>query len=386
MSISYSFSTTPDELVAYLKNKKPELHFDYDEIMYEAHHKAFTVAKVTKLDLLSDIQEGLKDAMEKGKPFKQWQEELKPTLQKYGWWGEVEVTNPATGEVKNIFVGSRRLKNIFDTNMRVAYAQGRYESQMQSEGEYFYYSAILDAATRPAHARLNGLVLPKNDPWWDTNYPPNAWHCRCKARVYTKEELERRGSKPNTTAPQNIADNDWAYHVGKKDNITKVYEDKINSLTCKSKNAKDKSVECGFLNAVKEEFKENLKYIKENQKLFDDIKTLFVTKEPKKVELCKSELFGDEKRVLLSSDTVQSHLDKKEITAFDYTLIPKMLQGDKKVFRQKENVYILLKKLGKNYRLALKNMPDTNEIYVANLLFVKDYEKEIRKLSKYKEE
>ncbi len=62
-----------------------------------------------------------------------------------------------------------------------------------------------------------------------------------------------------------------------------------------------------------------------------------------------------------------------------------MLQGEKRVFKQKENVFVLLKKLGKNYRLALKNISNSDEIYATSLLFVKDFEKEIKKLLKFEE-
>ena len=62
-----------------------------------------------------------------------------------------------------------------------------------------------------------------------------------------------------------------------------------------------------------------------------------------------------------------------------------MLQGEKRVFKQKENVFVLLKKLGKNYRLALKNVLNSDEIFATSLLFVKDFEKEIKKLLKFEE-
>jgi|GEM_PF-4108082 len=45
--------------------------------------------------------------------------------------------------------------------MRVAYNQERYKEQMNSLGEYFYYSAILDGAKRPSHRKLHGIILPK---------------------------------------------------------------------------------------------------------------------------------------------------------------------------------------------------------------------------------
>ncbi|RKV99417.1 MAG: phage head morphogenesis protein, partial [Campylobacter sp.] len=52
--------------------RTPELHFDYDEIMHEAHSRAFTVAKITRIDLLSDIQASLSEAYKKGRGFTEW--------------------------------------------------------------------------------------------------------------------------------------------------------------------------------------------------------------------------------------------------------------------------------------------------------------------------
>lgn len=43
------------------------------------------------------------------------------------------------------------------------------------------YRAVTDDQTRPEHARLNGIIRPKDDPFWDKNYGPNGWGCRCSA-------------------------------------------------------------------------------------------------------------------------------------------------------------------------------------------------------------
>ena len=125
------FQKSPTELIQYIKDKKPELHYNYDELMHEAHHRTFTVAKITRLDLLKDIQDSLANAMDKGIGFEEWKKNIVPTLKEKGWYGKVESISPA-GEIKDIYVGSRRLKTIFDTNMRVAYNRGRYQSQMES--------------------------------------------------------------------------------------------------------------------------------------------------------------------------------------------------------------------------------------------------------------
>lgn len=223
------FVNEADTNYLYLKNKKPELHFDYDELKREAHHKAFTVAKVTKLDLLKDIQSSLVKANKEGLPFEEWRDSLKPTLAKKGWLGEVELTNPNTGETKKIYVGNRRLKTIYSTNMRVANAKARYETQMDSFAEYFRYVAVLDNLTRATHAKHHNLVLPKNHPFWETHYPPNAWNCRCKVQVLTKDELDKKGLKVSS-APQSFVNKDWAYNVGKTDNLASVINSKIDKL------------------------------------------------------------------------------------------------------------------------------------------------------------
>ena len=183
--------------------------------MHEAHSRAFTVAKITRIDLLSDIQTSLSEAYKKGQGFGEWRDSIKPVLAKKGWLGDVSVTNPKTGEIKQIYVGSRRLKRIFETNMRVSVAKARYESQMSSAGEYFRYKAVLDRRTRPGHAKLHGMILPKTHKFWEKNYPPNDWGCRCQVQVLTQSEMQSYGFKPYAGTPLNVASEDWAYNPGK---------------------------------------------------------------------------------------------------------------------------------------------------------------------------
>ena len=232
--MKFDFYAEPAKVVEYLRQKRPEVHFDYDEIMHGAHHRAFTVAKITKLDLLSDVQESLAYAAENGLGFEEWKKSLLPTLAKKGWLGNVDAKDPKTGEIKQIYVGSRRLKNIYNTNMRVAYAVGAYEEAMSSDAQFLRYTAVLDSKTRASHRALHGVILPKDHPFWDTHYPPNAWNCRCKARAYTKQELKSRGWSVTENIPSVEPHPDWAYNVGKTDNLDAVFADKVEKLKDKA--------------------------------------------------------------------------------------------------------------------------------------------------------
>lgn len=228
--MKFSFFDEPTAVYEYLKSKKPEAHFDYDEIVHDAHKKAFTVANMMNLDLLKDTQASLAKAFKEGVGFDEWKNSVKPMLAKKGWLGNIKVKDPKTGEEKEIYVGNRRLRNIFNTNMRTAYAKARYESQMESLGEYFRYTAVLDSRTREAHRKLHGKTLPKTDKFWDTNYPPNGWGCRCKVQVLTEAECIARGIVPladGSFLPQ-VAEKDFGYNPGKVDKTDEILKDKQN--------------------------------------------------------------------------------------------------------------------------------------------------------------
>lgn len=221
--IGFDFNLPPKEAIQYLEGKGLQLSFNYDEIMHESHHTSFTAAKVTRLDLLSDIHDSIVKAQRDGIPFEQWKKDLAPTLKKYGWWGQTSVADPKTGEPKDIYVGSRRLRTIFDTNMRVSYSVGRHKQMMAlQDSVYWRYVAILDSRTRPGHAAKNGIILHRDDPWWRINYPPNAWNCRCKVRAYSMNDLKAKGWNVSEAAHENIASPDWAYDVGAGSRVGKL--------------------------------------------------------------------------------------------------------------------------------------------------------------------
>lgn len=214
MTAKFSFNNPPLDNIAFLMSKKPELHFDYDEIKFEAHQRAFTIAKITQIDLLADIQTSLENAFVEGQSFEKWKKELKPTLQKHGWLGKVVVQKPNTKEQKEIFVGASRLKKIFYTNAHTAYAQSEARAGYKLPlSEYIRYVAILDNRTRHTHAQMHGKIAHRKDKFWEKNYPPNGWNCRCAVEFISKDEMDEQGFKEMSEIEKtlNFAEKDWDY-------------------------------------------------------------------------------------------------------------------------------------------------------------------------------
>jgi hypothetical protein len=131
--------------------------------------------------------------MEKGQSFESFKKGLKPLLQQKGWWGNKDMTDPVTGETVNARLGSdRRLKTIYRVNMRSAFQKGRYERTMASDTHpYMMYRVGNSKEHREEHLAWDGLILPKDDPWWNSHFPPNGWGCKC----YTVAVTEARRQK-----------------------------------------------------------------------------------------------------------------------------------------------------------------------------------------------
>lgn len=184
----------PEEALRYLRSKGYKTGFAWQDVWQSEHARAFTVAKAMRLDILADIREALDKALAEGRTFEQFKRDLTPVLQAKGWWGKKEMADPATGEVAKVQLGSpRRLGIIFDTNIRMAHAAGDWAKieRVKERRPYLMYDAVLDRRTRPLHRGWSGTVLPVDDPWWDTHYPPNGWRCRCRVRQLGPRDLDR---------------------------------------------------------------------------------------------------------------------------------------------------------------------------------------------------
>lgn len=235
-----AFPSIPDdEAIAALRRRGlnfiPSGH--WTEVWQEVHQIGFTVAQSAGFDILKDIYTAVAKVQEEGWTFSRFQKELTPILQGKGWWGKTERVDPLTGEVREVQLGSpRRLRTIFDVNLRVSAAQGDWQRQqsVKDARPYLRYTALLDNRTRPLHRRWHGIILPQDHPWWETHYPPNGWRCRCKAMSVSGEDLEAEGwtvseapdegetpwVNPRTgemlMVPRGV-DPGWAYNPGKVD-------------------------------------------------------------------------------------------------------------------------------------------------------------------------
>ena len=156
-----------------------------------------------------------------------------------------------------------------------------------------------------------------------------------------------------------------------------IIENKLKRLT------KNKSA-VNALNALKAE-------IKAQRKRYNDMRALWNSEDlSKNVGLCKinnefKRKIGAQTNIIkISAETIEAHKENSkyvppkgvkkpnphpEITAFDYSIIPFMIENkNKELYKDGEKTYIVASKMNVWYRLALKNLPDKKEIWVVSLM------------------
>ncbi len=205
--------SVPESTLRYFRQKGYKVGFDYRDVWREEHAIAFTVAKATELAILQSIRQSVDRALEKGWTFRQFQQELTPILQTEGWWGRKDAIDPLTGEKETVQLGSpRRLRTIFNTNVRTARAAGQWQraQRVKKTHPYFVYRLGPSRDHRDQHESWNGVMLPVDHPWWSVHYPPNGWGCKCHIRQITQKEADRLRENGNvrTRAPRTTK-RDW---------------------------------------------------------------------------------------------------------------------------------------------------------------------------------
>ncbi len=194
----------PVEAIDHFRSKGLHVGFDWRDTEAEQHLVSFTAAKAMRVDVLQTLRSEVDHALADGITFREFHTNLEPRLRALGWWGRQAMADPATGETRIVQLGSpRRLQTIFDTNLRMAHARGRWQriERLEATSPWLRYVATLDNRTRPDHRRWHGTILRWDHPFWHTHYPPCGWHCRCTVTQLSDEDLEEFGFEPSAGPP-----------------------------------------------------------------------------------------------------------------------------------------------------------------------------------------
>ncbi len=184
------FTEAPAEVTRYFEGKGQTPTFDWRDIAPEEHAITFTVAKTKGFEVLADLRSAVDRAIRDQQSFEEFRANIQPVLEAKGWWGQ-QLGSP------------RRLRTIHWANVATARAAGEWERTRRTRRylPFLRYTLSASENRRPEHLDWVGTILPIDDPWWRTHYPPNGWGCKCGVRQITRRQAERGGYDEDTEAP-----------------------------------------------------------------------------------------------------------------------------------------------------------------------------------------
>lgn len=205
----------PSEAVEFLHRRdKVTVTYDWRDLWQEEHARQFTVSRLTALDVLEAVRQGITDSVQGDLSRRDFMTNFEEYLARKGWWGERVVLDPVTGEAVTTKFDPARLKLIYDTNTRQAYSAGQWEriERNKASHPYIRYITQRDEKVREEHREWDNLTLPVDDPFWRSHYPPNGWNCRCRVVAVSRRDYEKgrtpTGQQMGKTAPT-VEMRDW---------------------------------------------------------------------------------------------------------------------------------------------------------------------------------
>ncbi|MGX9522487.1 phage minor head protein [Vibrio mediterranei] len=172
-----------EEQIAYFRQKANVDTERWADIWKEAHNRSFMVAGATRDDVLGDLRQAVDTAIAEGRSLGWFRREFNRIVERRGW----------------AFNGTSNWRSqvIYETNLRQSYSAGR-EAQIERikhKRPFGIYKHTAQEHPRELHLSWNNLVLPLDDPWWETHTPINGYGCKCKKFSASQRDLDRLGLK-----------------------------------------------------------------------------------------------------------------------------------------------------------------------------------------------
>lgn len=168
MAIDPEWEALPfDEAIEFFRDKLNIDTASYADMLGAEHAKAFTTAGSVFADVLVDMRDAVDAAIADGESVQDFRERFADIAAAKGW----------------DYFGTEAWRStlIFIMNVGSSYMAGRWDQmqKLKSKRPFLEYrhSGKPAGRRRDQHYAWDRLVLPVDDPWWATHYPPNGWMC-----------------------------------------------------------------------------------------------------------------------------------------------------------------------------------------------------------------
>lgn len=176
------------DLEAWLLAKAPEAIGSYRSMGADEYARAFTAAQTAGADVVDDLYFAMVDNLARSGSEVDFARQVVPILKAKGWLGGDE------GAIAN------RVALIYDTNLRLARASGRWQRFQLSKTALPYLRGITAGDERVRHPpksrhvdhrAWDGIILPVDHAFWTRWFTPLGFRCRCGIVQMSRSQLAR---------------------------------------------------------------------------------------------------------------------------------------------------------------------------------------------------
>ncbi len=177
----------PKEALEFFRRKKLKPALRFTQVWREEHNLAFTVAKLMEVTVLEHVRKHVEKAIAEGTTLEDFKKDVGPQLEESGWRASMtEAQVP------------HRLRVIYETNMRMARANGQEDRAQRTKKvmPFFIFELGPSKEHNPEHVKWAGTILSVDDPWWAAGHaPPCTYGCKCRRRQISKGEANDKGGE-----------------------------------------------------------------------------------------------------------------------------------------------------------------------------------------------
>lgn len=176
------------DIEAWLLAKVPEAAGAWHSMGADEYARAFTAAQTAGADVVDDIYFALVDTVGRSGDETDFSRLVLPILRDKGWLG---------GDERLL---RQRVGLIYDTNLRLARAAGRWQRFQLSKTGLPYLRAFTARDERVRHPpksphadhrAWDGIILPVDHAFWTRWFPPLGFRCRCGILQMSRSQLAR---------------------------------------------------------------------------------------------------------------------------------------------------------------------------------------------------
>lgn len=182
----FDFTIAPHQAAAKAIRGKRILSQDvFYGMLRELRGRAFTISGVTSANVMQKVRDRLAELPEGGN----W-EDIKEDI--------AQDMEPYLGEG-----AERRAELLLKVHGFQAYQAAAWrELHSDDTLTHVQYMSTEDDRVRTTHQALNGIILPKGDPFWLRHWPPWEWGCRCNTRGVLPEMVDEAREADASRPPE----------------------------------------------------------------------------------------------------------------------------------------------------------------------------------------